>query len=101
MPDFANAKLINHLTFEGNWPSAVAFVDNQQLVAGNLDGQLYLWDLAAPAAELSEEQKQDHELKDRLPNIYPVRRLEGHTNGVTRLIYDDKGRQLVSASLEH
>jgi WD40 repeat protein len=33
--------------------------------------------------------------------LAPVRRLEGHTNGITRLIATADGRQLISASLDN
>jgi WD40 repeat protein len=101
MPDFTSAKLTNHLTFEGNWPSTVAFIDNTRLVAGNLDGKLFLWDLAQPAVELSEEEQKQSEIKDRQPNIHPLRRLDGHTNGITRLFTAEGGKLLVSASMDH
>ncbi len=101
MPDYKNAKLTHSLTFEGNWPSAVVFVDNDKLAAGNQDGELYLWDLTKEPVELTEEQKKNSELKDRAANVHPVRRLDGHTNGVTHLHAADGGKTLVSSSLDH
>jgi WD40 repeat protein len=101
MPDFTNAKLTNHLVFEGNWPSSVAFIDNTRLVAGNLDGKLYLWDLTKAAVDLTEKEEKESEVRDRQPNIHPVRRLDGHTNGITRLFTADGGKLLVSASMDH
>lgn len=94
-----NAKLTHQLTFEGNWPSAVAFVDDNHVVAGNRDGQVYLWDLTKEAVELTEEQKKSNEFKDRAANLHPVRRLDGHTGGITRLIV--AGKTLISSSLDH
>jgi hypothetical protein len=41
-----NPKLLWQLTFEGNWPSAVAFLgSSRKLVAANQDGQMYVWNL--------------------------------------------------------
>ena len=99
--DFKNAKITHQLTFEGNWPSAVAFVGDDQLVAGNRDGQLYLWDLNSEPVELTEEQKKNNELKDRAANIHPKRRLAGHTNGITHLLATGDGKTLISTSLDH
>jgi WD40 repeat protein len=92
MPDFEphKAQPAWQLVFEGSWPSAVAFVAPDRLVAGNERGELYLWDLSAgpPKPE-----------KDKLPNLRPVRKLAGHANGVTRLRTTSTGL-LVSASLD-
>jgi WD40 repeat protein len=102
MPDFnpTNAKLIRQLTFEGAWPSAVAFICNDKLAAANLDGQLLVWDLNAEPCELSAEQKQSSARQDRQADVRPLCRLEGHTNGITRLISANGGATLVSAGLD-
>ncbi|QDU98002.1 WD40 repeat domain-containing protein [Lignipirellula cremea] len=93
------AKLSHQLTFEGQWPSAVAFLDNERLAAANRDGQMYLWDLSQDAAEATEAEAKDKERT--APNVLPVRRLLGHTNGVTRLLTIDQGKTLISSSLDH
>ena len=102
MPDFnpTNAKLTRQLTFEGSWPSAVAFVGNDKLAAANLDGQLLVWDLNAEPFELPADQKQGSARQDRQPDIRPFRRLDGHTHGITRLIAAGEA-SLVSAGLDH
>lgn len=100
MPDFNSAKLTHDLTLEGDWPSAVAFVSDEQLVAGDRAGRLFLWDLARPPAEPTTEQKKDNDLKDRMPNVPPVRQLIGHTNGITRLLVADKDKTVVSSSYD-
>jgi WD40 repeat protein len=100
MPNLKDAKLTHHLTFEGNWPSAVAFLDDDRVVAGNLDGQLFVWDLTKDIVPLTQEQSKNNDFKDRAANIHPLRRLDGHTNGITRLFTADDRRTLVSASMD-
>lgn len=100
MAELKDAKLTHQLTFEGNWPSAVTFLDDNRVVAGNLDGQMYVWDLTKEVVPLTEEQSKDSEFKDRAANIHPVRRLDGHTNGITRLFTADDRRTLVSSSMD-
>ena len=100
MAELKDAKLTHQLTFEGNWPSAVAFLDDNRVVAGNLDGQMFVWDLTKEVVPLTEEQSKSSEYKDRAANVHPVRRLDGHTNGITRLFTADDRRTLVSASMD-
>lgn len=88
------------LTFEGLWPSAVSFLDSSRKVAaGNQKGEIYVWELPESPPELSEEEKKNKERKG--PNVHPVRRLEGHTNAVSWLIYDAARKQLISSSFDH
>jgi WD40 repeat protein len=77
------------LLFEGAWPMAATFVgSSRRVAAGNRDGQLYVWDLPA-----SPEQTPGQ--------IWPVRRLDGHANGISRLAATADGKLLISASLDH
>lgn len=90
-------KLLWQLTFEGAWPMAVAFLGSgRRLAAANQEGQIYVWDLpeSPPAFEAKGNERQ-------APDQAPARRLEGHTNGVTRLVATKDGKQLISASLDH
>lgn len=74
------------LVFEGAWPTSVAFLGSgQKIAAGNRDGLLLAWDLP------------DKPTKE---NVLPARKLEGHTNGVTRLVASDDGKVLISASFD-
>ncbi len=78
------------LKFQGNWPTAVAFLgDSGRLAAGDLDGRLLVWQLPEKT-----EGNADH-------SLLPVRRLDGHTNGITRFVTADDGATLISASLDH
>jgi WD40 repeat protein len=92
-----NPQLLWQLTFEGAWPTAVAFVGgNQRIVAGNQNGQMFLWDL--PATPPTFEPVKNSERK--APDLPPIRRLDGHTNGVTRLVVSPDGKTLYSSSLD-
>jgi WD40 repeat protein len=99
MPAFNPAKpqLRFQLTFEGAWPTTVAFAGSgRRVVAGNQLGHIYLWDLPETPPPLDKKAS-----KDRLaPNVFPVRRLDGHENGITRLLIAPDGKHLISASLD-
>lgn len=71
---------------ESAWPMAVTFVGSNRIVAGNQDGQLFVWELPLAPTESKA--------------LWPMRRLDGHTNGVTRLVATPDGT-LISASLDH
>ena len=103
MPELSVGKptLLWQLQFEGEWPMAVTFLDSgRSLVAGNQDGQLYLWEL--PEQPTTEEKPKNAEGKPlAAPTVPPARRLDGHTNGITRLVTTPDGKWLISASLDH
>ncbi|MBL8793562.1 MAG: hypothetical protein JNM56_06645 [Planctomycetia bacterium] len=86
MADFNPAKATLHceLLFEGEWPTSVAFLGSgRRLAAGNRDGVLLVWDLPEePAKEAP----------------LPVRKLDGHTNAINRLVASDDGKLLASVS---
>ncbi len=97
------AKLIWQLSFEGAWPTSVAFLDGgSKVAAGNRDGQILLWDLTKqPAADDSKAEKSAATKKDETaPNLPPIRQLLGHTNGISHLVSTDDGKWLISASLD-
>ncbi len=75
------------LPWQEDWVTAVTFVGpGRRLAAGNRRGHILVWDLPeAPGGELPT----------------PVRRLEGHTNEVTRLLAAPDGKTLISASYDH
>lgn len=93
-------KYVCKLTFEGAWPTSVAFLgSHRRLAAGNRDGQLYVWELPGDPAAVSQ---QDEKKKDEAPvGPAPAISLEGHTNGITRLRAADDGKTLISASQDH
>lgn len=85
------------LTFEGSWPMAVAFVGPRRLAAANQLGHIFIWDLPEKPPEFKVDPKRDQ----KAPNVWPSRRLDGHTNEVTRLVVTPDRKHLVSASLDH
>ena len=96
--NISNPKLLWQLTFEGAWPTAVAFLDSsRRLAAANQDGQIFVWDLPETPPVFEPEKNSDR----KAPDQPPVRRLDGHTNGITRLITAPDGKMLISASLDH
>lgn len=89
------------LTFEGSWPTAVTFLESSRsLVAGNQSGQIFVWELpdTPPVTESSGSSKPAR--KRDAPNVNPTRCLEGHSNAISRLIYDKSRKQLISASFD-
>lgn len=71
------------LPWEDDWVTAVAFLGNTKLAAGNEQGAILVWDLpekTGGAAPL------------------PTRKLDGHSNGITKLQATPDGRWLISAS---
>jgi WD40 repeat protein len=86
-PDFAKAALAWTLPWDDDWVTAVAVLGpTRRVAAGNNLGQIYLWELPE---------------KPGGPAPAPVRRLDGHTNCVTRLVATPDGRRLISASYDH
>lgn len=71
------------LPWEDDWVTAVAFLGNNRIAAGNEQGAILVW-----------------ELSDKLggPPPLPARKLDGHTNGITKLLASPDGRWLLSAS---
>ena len=98
MPAFeAKPKLRYQLTFEGSWPTAVAFLGSgRRLAAANQLGHIYVWDLPETPPAFTAKAGKDRQG----PDLPPARRLDGHTNEVTRLAATADGKLLVSASLD-
>ena len=93
----AKPMLRYQLTCEGSWPTAVAFLGSgRRLAVGNQLGQLYVWDLPEKPPEFKAEPKSDRQA----PNVWPARRLDGHTNEITRLAVTPDGKFLASASYD-
>ncbi len=80
--DFADAKLLWTLPWDADWVTAVSFVGNDKVAAGNKLGDMLVWNL--PAAG------------EKAP--MPVRRLAGHTNEINRLVIAPDQKSLYSAS---
>ena len=81
--NFEKAKLAWTLPWDDDWVTAVSFVGNNRLAAGNNVGQILVWDLPTSVAE-----------KAPLPS----RHLLGHTNSVNCLLTTPDQAYLLSAS---
>jgi WD40 repeat protein len=81
--DFADAKLLWSLPWDVDWVTAVTFVGNDRVAAGNKLGDILVWDLPKSPG-------------DKAPP--PARRLAGHTNEINRMLMTPDQRTLISAS---
>ncbi len=84
-PNFEKAALAWELPWQDDWVTAVALA-GRRVAAGNNLGHILVWELPE---------------KPGGPAPAPVRRLEGHTNTVNRLLATPDGRWLISASNDH
>lgn len=100
MMNISNPQHCWQLTFQGAWPTAVAFLgSSRRLAAANEAGQIYVWELPeTPPSPSTLDKKPGRE--DRAPNHPPLRRLDGHDNAVTRLVAARDGARLYSASYD-
>jgi WD40 repeat protein len=73
---------------------------SRRIAAGNKSGQIFVWDLPAAPPTPTEAGTKNQEVPQP-PNVAPVRRLDGHTNGITHLRATPDGKTLISASLDH
>jgi WD40 repeat protein len=81
------AALAWNLTWDSDWVTAVCFLGpTRRIAAGNNLGQILVWDLPE---------------KMGAPVPSPVRRLDGHTNVISRLLATSDGRWLISSSYDH
>ena len=92
----AKPKLAYQLTFQGSCPTAGAFGGPRRLAAANQLGHIYVWELPETPPAFKPEPKGDRQA----PNVWPVRRLDGHTNEVSRLAATPDGKLLLSASFD-
>jgi WD40 repeat protein len=85
--NFEKTTLAWTLPWDADWVTAATFVGNtRRVAAGNNLGQIVVWDLPAEAGD---------------PAPTPCRRLDGHTNVISRLVSTPDGRWLISASYDH
>lgn len=86
-PTYDKAALAWMLPWQEDWVTAVSFIGNtNKLAAGNRRGQILIWDLPASVGGDAP---------------VPVRRLDGHTNQITKLLSTPDGKTLISASYDH
>jgi WD40 repeat protein len=83
---FADAKLLWILPWDADWVTAVSFLGNDRVAAGNKLGGILVWDLpTTPDAKAPP----------------PARMLAGHTNEISRMLTTPDQKTLISASLDH
>jgi len=82
---FADAKLLCTLPWDADWVTAVSFVGNDRVAAGNKQGSILVWNLPASDSEKAPP---------------PARLLAGHTNEITRLLTTPDQKTLISSSLD-
>jgi WD40 repeat protein len=80
--DFTDAKLVWTLPWDADWVTAVSFVGDTRVAAGNKLGDILVWDLPAPG--------------EKAP--MPAHALVGHSNEINRLIITPDQKTLISAS---
>jgi WD40 repeat protein len=80
---FADAKLVWTLHWDADWVTAVSFIGNNKVAAGNKLGDILVWNLP-------------DQRTDKAPA--PTRRFAGHTNEITRMITTPDHKTLISAS---
>jgi WD40 repeat protein len=86
-PAFDKAQLAWNLPWDADWVTAVAWLGpSRRVAAGNRLGDIFLWELPDKAG--GEAPK-------------PIRKLNGHTNCVNRLIASKDGNKLYSCSHDH
>ncbi len=83
---FTDAKLVWTMPWDADWVTAVTFVGNDKVVAGNKIGEILVWNLpSAPDGKAPP----------------PAHRLAGHTNEITRMLTTPDQKTVISASLDH
>src|SRR4051812_13145538 len=85
--NFDKAALTWTLPWDADWVTSVCFLGStRKVAAGNNLGQILVWDLPAAAGS---------------PAPQPIRRLDGHSNVISRLATTADGRWLISSSYDH
>jgi WD40 repeat protein len=84
--EFADAKLLWSLPWDADWVTAVSFIGNDKIAAGNKLGDILVWNLPESAT-------------DKAP--LPARRLAGHTNEISRMLTTPDQKTILSASYDH
>src|SRR5207248_1388513 len=84
--DFDKATLTWSLPWDADWVTAVCFLGDHRVAAGNNLGQILVWDLPDKADA---------------PAPLPSRQFTGHTNVISRLLATPDAKTLLSASYDH
>lgn len=103
--NFEKSTLLWSFVWDADWVSAVSFVGDKHLAAGNNLGEILLWEIPEKPEALTEstsEKNKPNEKSER-PSYQaplPTRQMIGHSNIINRLICAEN-RWLISASNDH
>ena len=103
--NFEKATLLWSFTWDADWVSAVSFIGDKYIAAGNNLGEILLWELPnkpEPLIEITSEKSKPADKSERPLYLSPkpVRQMVGHSNIINRLLCAEN-RWLISASNDH
>ena len=103
--NFEKAALLWSFTWDADWVSAVSFIGDKYIAAGNNLGEILLWELPnkpEPLIEITSEKSKPADKSERPLYLSPkpVRQMVGHSNIINRLLCAEN-RWLISASNDH
>ena len=103
--NFEKATLLWSFTWDADWVSAVSFIGDKYIAAGNNLGEILLWELPKkpePLIEITSEKSKPADKSERPLYLSPkpVRQMVGHSNIINRLLCAEN-RWLISASNDH
>ena len=103
--NFEKAALLWSFTWDADWVSAVSFIGDKYIAAGNNLGEILLWELPnkpEPLIEITSEKSKPADKSERplYNSPKPIRQMVGHSNIINRLLCAEN-RWLISASNDH
>ena len=103
--NFEKAALLWSFTWDADWVSAVSFIGDKYIAAGNNLGEILLWELPnkpEPLIEITSEKSKPADKSERplYSSPKPIRQMVGHSNIINRLLCAEN-RWLISASNDH
>ena len=103
--NFEKAALLWSFTWDADWVSAVSFIGDKYIAAGNNLGEILLWELPnkpEPMVEITSEKSKPADKSERplYSSPKPIRQMVGHSNIINRLLCAEN-RWLISASNDH
>jgi len=103
--NFDKTTLLWSFTWDADWVSAVSFIGDKYIAAGNNLGEILLWELPnkpEPLIEITSEKSKPADKSERPLYLSPkpVRQMVGHSNIINRLLCAEN-RWLISASNDH
>ena len=103
--NFEKAALLWSFTWDADWVSAVSFIGDKYIAAGNNLGEILLWELPnkpEPLIEITSEKSKPADKSERplYSSPKPIRQMVRHSNIINRLLCAEN-RWLISASNDH